>query len=396
MKYDFETIIDRVNEKYSFSFKWRKPDYILNSLGIDKIRDDSICLETADMDFKVAPAIIEDLKGLCEHGIFGYSFITKEYREAVKSWYHRRQNWDFDIDDIYYLPGTHEAVSECVKRYTKVNDGVIVLTPCYGYHSDVDRNNRRYVCVDLINDGSEYYTIDYDALEEACKVENNTMLIMCHPHNPTGRVFTHDELVKVYDICRRHNVLIVTDEVHSDIIRNGVNFEPMMKACGDKGIISCTAVNKTFNLAGLAMTNVIIKDPSLKPQMESYNLLPSPFGVQAVISAYNKSEDWLNEYNKFTDELVNDSFEYIKKKLPKVKMWKPEGGYSINIDFTPYGLTGDEVTNRIYKKAGVILNSGLFFDDKRAKLVHRICLASPKKVIFEAIDRITKEFELRG
>jgi len=189
MKYDFNSIIDRKNDEFSFSFKWRKPDYILKSLDIKNIREDAICLETADMDFKVAPEIINDLKKLCDHGIFGYTILTDEYREAVVSWYKRRQNWSFNKEDIYYLPGTHEAVSQCVKRYTKENEGVIVLTPCYGYHSDVDMNNRKYVCVDLLNDGNEYYTIDYEALDKACSDKNNTMLIMCHPHNPTGRVF---------------------------------------------------------------------------------------------------------------------------------------------------------------------------------------------------------------
>lgn len=393
MKYDFDTIIDRIHDPFSFSFKWQSPSYILNDLGIKEWRDDVICLETADMDFKVAPEIIEDLKKLCDHGIFGYSKVPQSYYEAVRGWYARRQDWHFDTDDIFIFSGTHEAVAQCVLRYTKPGEGVIVLTPCYGYHSDVEPNGRKYVCVEMINDGNEYFTIDYDALEKACKDENNTMIVMCHPHNPTGRVFTHEELCKVADICRKNNVLIVSDEVHSDILRKGQDFEPMMKACGPKGLIAATAVNKTFNLAGLAMTNVIICDEELKQRGGNMYSMPTPFGIQAVISAYNKGDAWVDALNEYADGNIDACIDFIHKRLPKAKVLRPQGGYSINVDFSSYGLSDEEVVDKIYAKAGVILNSGLFFDDKRGKQIHRACLSSPRALCLEAFERIARQFE---
>ncbi len=392
MNYEFNKIIDRRNDPHSFSFKWKSPDYILNDIGVRVSRDDLICLETADMDFTTAPEIIEDLKKLCDHGIFGYSLIPDSYREAVCSWYARRQGWHFGKEDIFYYSGTHDAIAQLVKEYTKEGDGVIVLVPCYGYHGDVEPNGRRYVSVELINDGNEYFTIDYEALEKACCIENNTMLIMCHPHNPTGRVFTHEELNKVADICRRHGVLIVSDEVHSDILRKGQSFEPMMKACGEQGIISCTAVNKTFNLAGLAMTNVIIRDPALKMKEGGFYSMPSPFGIQAVISAYTKGDAWVDALNEYVDGNINACLDFIHEHLPGAKVLRPEGGYSLNIDFSGYGLSDDEVAERIYGKAGVILNSGLFFDDRRGKQVHRACLSSPRSLCLEALERIAEQF----
>ncbi|MBQ1775322.1 MAG: aminotransferase class I/II-fold pyridoxal phosphate-dependent enzyme, partial [Erysipelotrichaceae bacterium] len=209
----------------------------------------------------------------------------------------------------------------------------------------------------------------------------------------TGRVFTHEELNKVAEICRRHNVLIVSDEVHSDIIRKGVTFEPMMKACGPKGLIAATAVNKTFNLAGLAMTNVVICDPDLKPKETEFYGMPTPFGIQAVISAYTKGDAWVDALNEYCEENIDVCIDYIHKHLPKAKVIRPEGGYSINIDFSGYGLSDDEVVERIYGKAGVVLNSGLFFDDKRGKQIHRACLSSPRALCLEAFERIAKEFE---
>ncbi len=393
MKYEFDEIIDRIHDPFSFSAKWLHPSYILDSLGIKEVRDDVICLETADMDFRVAPEIIEDLRKLTDHGIFGYSTIPDSYREAVCGWYERRQDWKFNKDDIFYFPGTHDAIAQLVKRYTKEGEGVIVLVPCYGYHGDVEGNNRKYVEVQMINDGNEYFTIDFDALEEACKDENNTMIIMCHPHNPTGRVFTHEELNKVADICRKYGVLIVSDEVHSDILRKGQEFVPMMKACGPEGLISCTAVNKTFNLAGLAMTNVIISDPKLKKQGADFYGMPSPFGIQAVISAYTKGDAWVDALNEYIDGNIDVCMEYIKENLPKAKVIRPEGGYSINIDFSDYCLSDEEVVDKIYSKAGVVLNSGLFFDDSRKTQVHRACLSSPRSVCLEAFERIAKEFK---
>ena len=393
MKYEFDEIIDRRNDKYSFSFKWKSPGYILDDLGVKGYRDDVICLETADMDFRVAPEIIEDLKNLCDHGIFGYSTIPASYKEAVCRWYKDRQGWEFSPEDIYYLPGTHEAVAECVKLYTKPTEGVIVLTPCYGYHGDVEANGRKYVSVEMINDGNEYFTIDYEALEKACADENNTMIVMCHPHNPTGRVFTHEELNRVADICRKHDVLIVSDEVHSDIIRKGIVFEPMMKACGSKGLIACTAVNKTFNLAGLAMTNVIISDPELKLQAGDMYSMPTPFGIQAVISAYTRGDAWVDAMNEYVEGNIDACIDYIHTNLPKCRVIRPEGGYSINVDFSDYGLSGEEIVERIYVKAGVILNSGLFFDDRRGKKIHRACLSSPRKMCLEAFERIAEQFK---
>ena len=393
MKYEFDEIIDRVNDPYSFSFKWQHPEYAFKRQGVELTRDDIICLETADMDFRVAPEIIEDLQRLLDHGIFGYSEIPQTYFKAVCGWYERRQGWSFSPEDISYMPGTHSAISEIVKLYTKKGDGVIILTPCYSYHSDVDGNGRRYVKVELANDGKDIFTVDYDALEKACAEKDNTMLIMCHPHNPTGKVFDHDELCRIADICRRNGVLIVSDEVHSDILRRGQSFEPMMKTCGSEGLIACTAVNKTFNLAGLAMTNVIICDPKLKmDEMNMYDM-PTPFGIQAVISAYTKGDAWVDALNEYIDENIRVCIDLVHERLPKAVVAMPQGGYSINIDFSGYGLRGDEVAKKIYGDAGVVLNSGLFFDDIRGKQVHRACLSSPRSMCLEAINRIADQFE---
>ena len=211
-KYNFDEMIDRVNDPYSYSMKWKVSPMTKAMLGMEEVPEDLISLVTADMDFKVAPAIIEAMHKVAEHGIYGYSGINDEYREAVCHWFKTRQGWEFAPENVTYMPGTHTGVAECVKRLTQPGEGVIVLTPSYSYHGDVDAIGRTYVPVEM-NCDNGYYSINFEALEEACKDESNTLFVICHPHNPTGRVWNEEELLKMAEISRKHHVLMVTDEV---------------------------------------------------------------------------------------------------------------------------------------------------------------------------------------
>lgn len=391
-KYNFDEMIDRVNDPYSYSLKWVVSPMTKAMMGMDEIPEDMISLVTADMDFKVAPAIIEAMHKVAEHGIYGYSGVNDEYRNAVCHWFKTRQGWEFKPEDVTYMPGTHTGVEECVKRLTQPGEGVIVLTPSYSYHGDVDKIGRKYVAVEMFNNDG-YYTINYEALEEACADENNTMFIICHPHNPSGRVFNEEELTKMAEIARKHNVIMVSDEVHGDITRKGIKFHPMMKVVGPQGLISLTAVNKTFNLAGLAMTNMIICDPEMKEKFGTYFNLPSPFGIAAVIAAYNHGADWVDELNEYLDENLNYVINFIKEKMPRAKCYMPEGGYIIWIDFSGYGLTDEEIKERVAGRAHLLLQGGANFDSGTGQQFQRACLPSPKSVIVEAFDRLYKAFE---
>lgn len=391
-KYNFDEMIDRINDPYSYSMKWIDSPMMAKMMGMDHLPEDRISLVTADMDFKVAPAIIEAMHKVAEHGIYGYSNITPEYREAVCHWYKTRQNWEFAPEDITFMPGTHTGVAEAVKRLTNPGEGVIVLTPSYSYHGDVDAIGRKYVAVEMINtDG--YYTIDFEALENACADENNTLFIICHPHNPSGRIWNDEELLKMAEISRKYDVIMVTDEVHSDIIRAGLEFHPMMNVVGPEGLIAFTAVNKTFNLAGLAMTNMIICDPKMKERFGTYFNLPSPFGIAAVIAAYTQGADWVDELNAYLDENLNYAINFIKEKMPKAKCYMPEGGYIIWVDLSGYGYSDEEIKDRIINKAHLILQGGSNFDAGNGQQFQRICLPSPKSVIIEAFDRLQKALE---
>ena len=194
------------------------------------------------------------------------------------------------------------------------------------------------------------------------------------------------------EICRKHNVLMISDEVHSDLIRKGVKFYPMMKVVGPEGLIVTTAVNKTFNLAGLQMTNVIVQDPKLKEAYKMDFTSPTPFGIASVIAAYNESEDWVDELNEYLDALVSDAVDFIHENMPKCKVFKPEGSYILWLDFSGYNLTDEELRQKIYTNARVVAQGGTNYDEHKKEQFQRLCIASPRSMVMEGLARIAKEF----
>ncbi len=391
MKYNFDEIIDRKNEKRSYSTKWDDAPRKARKYGFgETFPEDKICLQTADMDFKTAPAIIEAMKEVAEHGIYGYSAINDEYREAVCHWFKTRQDWHFNQEDIMHCNGTHPALVECMKRLTKPQEGIIVLTPSYSYHDDIDGINRTFVACEMIETNG-YYTIDFALFENLCKEPNNTMFVLCHPHNPCGRVFNREELMQMAQICRENHVWIVSDEVHSDIIRKGMMFEPMMKVVGSEKLITLTAVNKTFNLAGLSCTNMITQDEQIKEAFSGYYSLPSPFGIAAVIAAYNESASWVDALNEYLDETIHWCVDFVKANMPNAKCIVPEGSYVLWLDLRGYHLSVDQINHKIIHEAHLVLQNGKNFDADYQFV--RICIPSPRSMIQEAFGRLKNVFE---
>ena len=386
-KYNFDEIVNREN---TYSAKWCKDGWTKDIFG-GNLPEDRICLHVADMDFKCPPQVIKAMHKIADEGIYGYCNVPCEYYDAVINWYGRRMDWHFEKEDIFYTPGTHVAIAKCIELFTKTNDGIIVLTPSYSYHYDIEPQGRVMVGVEMINNDG-YYTINFEALENACKDPNNTLMIICNPHNPTGRVLNKQELTLIGQICRKHHVLMVSDEVHSDLIRKDVTFYPIMNVIGNEGLIVATAVNKTFNLAGLQMTNVIIKDEKLKEIFKNQHYSPTPFGIAAVIAAYNEAEDWVDELNEYLDQTIDEVITFIHTNLNKVKVYRPEGSYILWLDFSSYNLSCKEIRDKIYNTAHVVAQGGTNYDEKSCEQFQRLCIANPKVQIIEALKRISKEF----
>lgn len=387
--YNFDEIIDRENSPYSYSSKWAKSGFALSCFGED-LPADRIALQVADMDFKCPPAVIKALSGVAEHGIYGYSTPGDEYFKAIRKWY--IDKYDLNIDDyqIYHSHGTHKAIEEAVKRVTKQGDKVIVLTPSYSYRRDIEPIGRSMLPVYLDYINGNYY-INYEAFEEACKEAK--AFILCNPHNPTGRIFTDDELIKMAYVARYYNVVIISDEVHGDIVRKECRFKPLVKVVGYRGIITCNGINKQFNLAGLASSYFIIKETKLNKLYDSYHSSASPFEIAAMPACLNESREWLKELNEYLDQEIDEVINYIHNNMKLAKVARPEGTYILWIDFSDYGFSDSELHDIIYHEAHVIAQSGSHFDYNDQ--FQRFCIASPKKMVMDAFKRIASSINNR-
>lgn len=396
MKYNFDEIIDRKDGAYSYSMKCSHSPLIANMLDINGFTDRTIPVFTADMDFKCAQPIIDALTGVAQHGIYGYSLFPQEYYDAIISWFERRHNWDIKQEEIVYVDGTVEAMKEVIKIFTDEGDGVIIQRPVYGpFTSSIEQANRVVVNNQMIENEGGYYTMDFADLEEKAKDPKNKLLLLCNPHNPVGRIWTDEELIELARICRENDVLIFADEIHGDLIRKGASFTPIAKLADTDNIITATAVNKTFNLAGLHCTNLVISNEEVRNKFKAgFGLnLPSPFTIAAVIAAYNEGEEWLDQLIDYLDDNIDWVLNFLEKRMPKVKCRRPDGTYIMWMDFREYGLTAEEIHDKIYNKAEVLLEGGLMFDPDTGGGFERICVPSPRSVLEEAFERIAKEFE---
>lgn len=385
--YNFDEIIDRENSKYSYSSKWAKDGFALSCFG-DEIPEDRIALHVADMDFRCSKEIEEAIINVAKHGIYGYSSPKNDYYEAIRKWYLDRYNVNIDNYNIYHSNGTHKAIEEAIKRVTVEGDYVIVLTPSYSYHRDIDDIGRCMLEVKMhYHDGN--YSIDFNEFEEACRKAK--AFVLCNPQNPTGIIFSDEELIQMAYICRFHHVIIISDEVHGDIVRKDKTFKPLIKLVGSKGIITCNGINKTFNLAGLASTYFLIKDNKLNKLFTNYRSNCSPFELAATPAAYNGSRGWLDELNEYLDKLIGEVVDYIHINLPKAKVRKPDGTYILWIDFSGYSLSDDELHKLIYNDAHVIAQDGSRFD--ASNQFQRLCIASPRKLVMKAIENLASKFK---
>ncbi len=394
MKYNFDEHVER---RGTASMKW-DGGALMAAFGFDaRMDEDTIPIFTADMDIACPPQVVEALHKVCDRRIFGYTTDKGEprYAQAVVRWFRDRHNWEVNADDIMYVDGTVHALNIAVKAFTQPGDGIIITRPVYGpFTSAVEGNGRALVNSQLINtDG--YYTMDFADIEEKAKDPNNKMFILCSPHNPTGRVWTKEELQQLADICKRNNVLLVSDEVHCDLIRVGQKHYPAAAVADPSNIVMLTAVNKTFNMAGLKCSNAIISEPELKRQFkkELGFCMPTPFAIEGCISAYTQCDDWVDQICEYFDGTFDWVLDFISKNMPKVKAYKPEGTYVLWMDFSGYGLTPAQVHQKIYYDANVALEGGDMFDPEQGHGYERVCLSSPRPLIREAFERIALQFK---
>ena len=390
MIYDFDKVTQR---RGTYALKWAGaemfgPDY----------NDETIPMMIADMDLPCPEPVVQAMHAVAEHRIYGYSGTAgvKEYPEALCRWFRDRHGWEINPKEVICSHGTFGALTHVALLKTKPGQGVILMNPVYGHFAqDVAKWGREVVFCHLLADENGYYTVDFEKLEALAADPNNTLLILCNPHNPVGRVWTAEELSRIAAICEQNGVFVISDEVHCDHLRAGVRFTPYLTACGDKGkAISLVGINKSFNMAGLSCSNAVIQDEDLRREMlENYPMvMPSPFAIAGHIAAYTEGDEWMDQVCAYIDGNIRWALDFFAREMPKVKVGFPEGTYFLWLDFRGYGLSDEEVHKRIYQDANVFLQDGTVHDPEAGHCFQRMCVPCARSVLETACRRIRDAF----
>ncbi len=385
MKYDFDHITAR---RGTNCYKWDEPE-----------EEGVIPMWVADMDFPAAPAIQEALQKRLNHGVFGYTIVPDSYYDAITSWFSRRHGWQIEKDWIHYTTGVVPAVSCTLKALTLPGENVLVQTPVYNCFFSSIKNSGCNITESPLKRQEDTYIIDFEDFERQCADEKTTVFLLCNPHNPGGRVWKKDELERMNDICMKHHVRVVSDEIHCELVMPGNTFTPfasVSEACRDNSII-LNSPSKSFNIAGLQIANIICKNPTWRRRINrAININEvcdvNPFGPVALQAAYNESGEWLDELNQYLWENYQTLKQFFSKELPQVEVFRLEGTYLVWIDITATGLTSDEATEKLLKEGKVMVSSGTLYGKQAGEGFLRLNIACPRSVMMEGLKRIADTF----
>ena len=389
MKYNFDEMITRRN---TGCVKWDEMP-----------SDDIIPLWVADMDFAVAPAIQEAIRRRAEHPVFGYTHVQEDYYEAVISWFKRRHQWDIQREWILYTTGVVPAMTVAIKALTVPGERVLILSPDYNcFFSSICNNGCKVAeCVlkyeedngnSSVSNLHSQFVIDWQDFEAQCSDEKTTVFLLCNPHNPTGRVWTREELERMRDICRQHHVRIVSDEIHCELVMPGHTFVPMGTV--DLEAIILNSPSKSFNIAGLMMANIICQDAATRHRLDrAININEvcdvNPFAPEAVKAAYNDSEDWLDALNLYLWDNYIALCDFVAQHLPQWRVRPMEGTYLAWVDVSECCDSVATYCDRLLKEAHVRVNPGTMYGPYSGEGYIRLNLACPRSRLMEALQRIT-------
>ena len=354
MKYDFDKVISR---RGTDSYKWDSAE-----------SEHVLPMWVADMDFHTAPAIVDALRLRVEHGIFGYTRVPDNYYDAVTGWFMRRHGWKMNREWIIYTSGVVPAVSAVIKALTVPGDKVLVQTPVYNcFFSSIRNNGCKMVSSPLVFAGNTY-TIDYEDLECKAADPKVKVMLLCNPHNPAGRVWKWEELVRIGEICIRHGVTVVSDEIHCELVFPGHRYTPFASISEDFlwHSVTCLSPSKAFNIAGLQIANIVCADADRRAKIEraiNDNEVcdVNPFGVIATQAAYNGGEEWLNQLIEYLYGNYLYMREFCREHLPEFPVTILEGTYLVWMDCRKLCISSEELERRLFAEAGLWLNAGTMY-----------------------------------
>lgn len=350
--------------------------------------DDIIPMWIADMDFKTCDEITKALQNKLSTGNLGYDTVNGYYESVVK-WMRNRHNVDINVEDVVYTPGVVTAINFLLKILIKENDKVLVQSPVYHSFFRVLNENKCDVVQSELFIKDNRYEIDFDEFEN--KISTGVkVLILCNPHNPIGRVWTKEELERIVEICESYKVFIISDEIHSDLVFKGYKHTSLTTVAPyyKDNIVTLTAPSKTFNLAGLYVSNAIITDEKLRSRYkELFSTTPNVLGAEALIAAYNKGETWLEELLEYIESNYNYVLKFVNENVPKIKVIKQEGTFLTWLDCRELGLSDEELERFFLEEAKLALSTGTAFG-KGGSGFMRMNIGCPISTVKEALERL--------
>jgi cystathionine beta-lyase len=385
MKYDFDRVIQRRN---TYSIKY---DPVSRGKPADVLP-----MWVADMDFMAPPCVIDALVSLAQHGVFGYSEPNAEFFSVMQNWFSGRFGWNIEREWLTATPGVVNALYLAIRALSEPGEGVLIQHPVYyPFESSVGQTGRKLLVNELAyNDGR--YSMDFEDFEN--KIKEAKLFIVCNPHNPVGRVWTENELSRIGELCLRHGVTVISDEIHQDFIypgRRHTVFAGLDPRFADI-TVTCTAPSKTFNLAGLLYANIFISNGRMKKKFEQEYAncglsQPSLMGIAACKAAYESGADWLDELNSYLFGNMSLIRDFLKEHIPRIKFVEPEGTYLAWLDFSAFGFSAKELNELVTHKARLWLSDGAAFG-LGGKSFQRMNAACPRSVLRNALERLEGEF----
>lgn len=376
--YDFDTVIDRSG---TASLKW-------------DVAPGELPMWVADMDFQAAPEIREALAKRVAHGVFGYSIVPEEWAQAYIGWWRRRHGFEIQPEWLTFCTGAIPAISSIVRKLTTPNENVVILTPVYNifFNSIVNNGCRALECPLAYENGA--YEIDFEDLERKLADPQTSLMILCNPHNPVGKLWDRDTLARVGELCERYGVTVISDEVHCDLTDPGLAYTPFAAASETcKRIsITCIAPTKAFNIAGLQTAAVMVPDPFLHHRVwRGLNTdevaEPNAFAMEAAIAAFEKGEDWLDALRAYIFENKKRAADFLARELPALKLIPSQATYLLWIDCSAVSDDTDALTAAIREKTGLVLSAGRQFGGNGARFV-RMNIACPRSVLADGLERL--------
>ena len=388
MPINFDEIIDRRNTsclKYDFAAERGYPADILP-------------FWVADMDFRTPTPVIDALKARATHGIFGYTQVKDDYFTVLQNWFRTRHDWIVERSDLIITPGVVFAIVNAIRAFTKKGDAVLIQQPVYYPFANMIRQNERVLVDSPLRLIEGHYEIDFEDFEQKIIEHSVKLFILCSPHNPVGRVWTRAELEQLAAICLRHNVIVIADEIHEEFVRPGFRHIPFASLSEEAAAITvtCTSPSKTFNLAGLQISNIFIRNAQLRRRFKEelgrtgYDE-PNTLGLTGAKAAYEHGAEWLTQLLAYIEENYARTKSFLAAHLPKVKIIEPEGTYLLWLDFSAYGLTDEALNEKIIRDAHLWLDDGPIFGAGGSGF-QRINIACPWATLETGLQNLAEAF----